>query len=273
MLHPFGPTSKPDPPLAQPGEVVAHKRMDYFAVVLGVDEECTASAEWQKRHRVSFLSRGSKQRFYHLLPDIPAPLLDTSGDFAPLPEKGLPAFFLYNHSGEAEWPRLVTTYVAEDLLYPYQHTRDSMGSLYGGPVQNPLVQELFCGYARGRYQRDEEFGRSRFVPVTDTLIMLSLWEMANSQPSTHKQEGQAHARRKQTLARKLLNFLLLFSLHNHHATHPNSTESTGIESQGHKHHYRVRAKRFITEKAITLLGQREAGLSGGAGRQEAPRDV
>jgi F-box protein 21 len=49
---------------------VGHKTDGYIAVIIGIDETCTASEDWIEQNNIDGLPGGRMQRFYHLLPDL-----------------------------------------------------------------------------------------------------------------------------------------------------------------------------------------------------------
>lgn len=152
------------------GEVVVHKKENYICVVVGIDEVCGAGEDWIMAQLIDKLPRGRNQRFYHVLPDLPndgATLDDAAQVLCSCPA------FLTKLTTEDEWPTLQTAYVPEDLLIQFIHT-NFQGS--EGPVHNPLVQQYFMEYRRGRYAHDGvSLQNMKFYPVAEALTFCMLY--------------------------------------------------------------------------------------------------
>lgn len=190
------------------GDIVSHKRQEWIGVVLGIDEECTASEEWMKVHGVESLPHGRFQRYFHVLPNLPQE--DEHGDET---EGGFDEFlagaellckepaFVMGLSGAANSPSLNTIYVAEDEITPWnlhnewackvKYDERGIDPMADGPVKNSVVEKIFTVYSRGRYGHEGNANLLSFTPVTNILSITDKWQHVEQDFVSEEEKLQA----------------------------------------------------------------------------------
>lgn len=157
------------PPTYKVGDVVniVTAAETYRGVVIGVDEKCMASNDWQSRATSEELANGNRQRFYHIVPDTrDAEVIEPYQHAAALSSKGglteIEPAFLMGLSKHDRQPKACTGYVPEEQMakFDYSQPHDSghwflssvlRNIMPESPVNSKLVDKFFFSYSKGRY--------------------------------------------------------------------------------------------------------------------------